>query len=471
MHNSSKYLNSDAKIGKSSVPGYPRRTAKLLKPFYSETYRKGDITDYVLLQLTNCNIILENDQMRMKWVYNWLYTNQLNIFSLYNSRILRFIMFLFKYLSMFLEFLCPVIFYIILGIGYHYLSLTELMNIFKKFRILFYNFAILVTIFILKYLGFLYIKTFYTLYYIEEFILEYVFKYIKSIILYIHKIYGGELLLGLLHAERKYFHTQKYVLGHTDRLLPGFLGCVCGFETFHGLWCGSQPSADHVNFGSRVGSYPLVGRCLIGWSYIPCEGFMYTRRDTGCIGHNREKLLRNICLLMVLKLFFFLVIRGNDIQVYHSVLSHFGCVSPRIPKAFYRISLLCALCESYMRSFPNTLPQARKTILLLLLMCGDNAAATNPGPNSLLIQNPCTFYNNKFRYMTRIWDTWDINREDNKERDKELYREFRRKATINGNEREREIWMKEEEFIEQNLEWKEEKEGKKGKEYIHKEKE
>ena len=196
---------------------------------------------------------------------------------------------------------------------------------------------------------------------------------------------------------------------------------------------------------------------------------MYTRRDTGCIGHNREKLLRNNCLLMVLKLFFFLVIRGNDIQVYHSDLSHFGCVSPRIPKAFYRISLLCALCESYMRSFPNTLPQTRKTILLLLLMCGDNAAATNPGPNSLLIQNPCTFYNNTFRYMTRIWDTWDINREDNKERDKELYREFRRKVTINGNEREKEIRMKEEEFIEQNLEWKEEKEGKKEKNtYIRK---
>ena len=99
MHNSSKYLNSDAKIGKSSVPGYPRRTAKLLKLFYSETYRKGDITDYVLLQLTNCNIILENDQMRrMKWVYNWLYTDHLNIFSLYNSRNLRFIMF---YISIF----------------------------------------------------------------------------------------------------------------------------------------------------------------------------------------------------------------------------------------------------------------------------------------------------------------------------------------------------------------------------------
>ena len=120
MHNSSKCLNSDAKIGKSSVPGYPSMTAKLLKLFYSETYRKGDITDYVLLQLTNCNINLENYQMRMNLLYNWLYIDHLNIFSLYNSRNSKFIMFLFNYFSMFLEFLFSVIFYIILGIGYHY---------------------------------------------------------------------------------------------------------------------------------------------------------------------------------------------------------------------------------------------------------------------------------------------------------------------------------------------------------------
>ena len=100
------------------------------------------------------------------------------------------------------------------------------------------------------------------------------------------------------------------------------------------------------------------------------------------------------------------------------------------------------------RSIPNTLPQTRKTILLLLLICGDNAAATNPGPNALPLLNPCT-----------RWDAWERNREYNEKRDKELYREFRRKATINRKDSERGIWMKVEEFIEQHIEWNEEIKG------------
>ena len=82
------------------------------------------------------------------------------------------------------------------------------------------------------------------------------------------------------------------------------------------------------------------------------------------------------------------------------------------------------------------------------MTCGDNAAAINPGPNSSTIQIP--------RYITRIRDEWERNREYNEERDRVLYGEFKRKTTINRKESEIGIRMKEEEFIEQNIEWKEE---------------
>ena len=63
------------------------------------------------------------------------------------------------------------------------------------------------------------------------------------------------------------------------------------------------------------------------------------------------------------------------------------------PKSFQHIhykSLLFAFRRSNVHPFPNTSPQARKIILLLLLICGDNSAAINPGPYSLPLQNPCT---------------------------------------------------------------------------------
>ena len=107
--------------------------------------------------------------------------------------------------------------------------------------------------------------------------------------------------------------------------------------------------------------------------------------------------------------------------------------------------------ENGIHSLTNKLTQTRKTILLLLLICGDNAAATNPGPNSHQIKNLSNTYNKTLRYTAKIWDTWEVNRKYNEQGDKELYAEFRRNATNNRKERESGIRMKEEEFIEQNI--------------------
>ena len=93
-------------------------------------------------------------------------------------------------------------------------------------------------------------------------------------------------------------------------------------------------------------------------------------------------------------------------QISYNVSPHSDCKYSQLPKPIYYKSLIFALRRTNMYSFPNTSPQARKTIILLLLICGDNSAATNPGPYSLPPQNSCTSCNSTLLRYSTVNNSW-----------------------------------------------------------------
>ena len=282
------------------------------------------------------------------------------------------------------EFLSQILFYLFLEIIFYYDCFDKLLEILKIFLLFSNSTGIFILNYIFRYFSFYYKKIFqalfYLLYYFRIFTLKYIFKYfeyVSFIFIYAKSPYCNKSLHKFPNTGERYFYCpkcvyeyynttniKKHTVNHTGRKMPTC--SICDYN------CKS-------NSYSRYDSLPSINRNYKNIRY-------HMKSHTS----ERKGLLTNICFFVFVILLCHTFILSINAHLSQNAFPHPEFKAPQSFQPIHYKSLLFAFRRSNVHPFPNTSPQARKTILLLLLICGDNSAAINPGPYSLPLQNPCT---------------------------------------------------------------------------------
>ncbi|CAL4136442.1 unnamed protein product, partial [Meganyctiphanes norvegica] len=129
------------------------------------------------------------------------------------------------------------------------------------------------------------------------------------------------------------------------------------------------------------------------------------RRQRGHKEHKPKCLIGNILFIVFMIFLCYTFIVSINEELSQRILPQPNTKSFQLPHSIH-FKFLFSFHRSKIQSYPNTSPKTRKTILLLLLICGDNSAAINPGPYSLPMQNSCSGCDGALVRYNTLNKTW-----------------------------------------------------------------